>query len=109
MWRIGKVRAGEWPCDMEAQMIRAKMIRVLAFGFVALSLAMSTALAGQAGPRLALMSPAHGSQLQPRPLLWLAQVGEVCRIGTIYCEMHDFGTIGTTCCGCGFCGFWSDD
>ncbi len=86
------------------------MIRGLAFGFVALGLPMSTAVAGPAaGPRLALMSPAHGSQLQPPSLLRRAQVGEVCRIGTIYCEMHDFGTIGTTCCGCGFCGFWSDE
>ena len=39
----------------------------------------------------------------------LAQVGAVCRKGVLYCEMSEFGTIGTGCCGCGFCGFWSDD
>lgn len=47
--------------------------------------------------------------LRARPHQQVAQVGAVCRKGVLYCDMSEFGTIGTGCCGCGFCGFWSDD
>ena len=50
-----------------------------------------------------------GTTLRARPHQQLVQVGAVCRKGVLYCEMSEFGTIGTGCCGCGFCGFWSDD
>ena len=62
--------------------------------------AVRSAIAGSGADRVTSRANAHDR---------LAQVGAVCRKGVLYCEMSEFGTIGTGCCGCGFCGFWSDD
>lgn len=35
-------------------------------------------------------------------------VGNICRAGFYYCVMYGVGVIGTPCCGCGFCGYWSN-
>jgi hypothetical protein len=34
--------------------------------------------------------------------------GRYCRNGGYVCEMGGSGYIGQSCCGCGFCGWWSD-
>jgi hypothetical protein len=33
--------------------------------------------------------------------------GKVCRNGNLACPMSGSGWIGYSCCGCGFCGWWS--
>lgn len=35
-------------------------------------------------------------------------VGNICRNGGYYCVMVGAGYVGAPCCGCGFCGLWSN-
>lgn len=34
--------------------------------------------------------------------------GAICRNGAYYCVMGFVGPVGVPCCGCGFCGWWSN-
>jgi hypothetical protein len=34
-------------------------------------------------------------------------IGGVCRNGLYYCVGVGTGPVGASCCGCGFCGWWS--
>ncbi|MBP9669037.1 MAG: hypothetical protein KBE09_01985 [Candidatus Pacebacteria bacterium] len=62
-------------------------------------------------PAIAQSAPATGLLVQQAPMstprTYAQAFGSVCRNGLFYCITGGFGPIGGSCCGCGFCGWWS--
>jgi hypothetical protein len=57
----------------------------------------SFTVGGQATPKLSVPSQERTASTK----------GKVCRNGNYHCTGIGSGTIGYSCCGCGFCGWWS--
>jgi hypothetical protein len=77
----------------------------------ALTIVPVTAGADPGSPSLTPVPGGVGAA-ESRGMLHLAQkpgYGKVCRNGRYACRMNGSGYIGYSCCGCGFCGWWSAD
>lgn len=79
--------------------------------FLSVMLAASPVFAGSVLPASLTTKVEKQKLYTPKPekKSQTAQVyGAICRNGAWYCVMPMVGLVGTSCCGCGFCGWWSN-
>jgi len=86
---------------------------ILISGLILSSSVASPAEIGNAPPPRQIQFSGDG-RLHPELELRLqrqsqVEYGAVCRNGAYHCDDAGKGIVGYSCCGCGFCGWWSKD
>lgn len=75
---------------------------------LSLALSVSPAVASGVAPISVKQEPKNYTPIPNKASTKQAQAwGYVCRNGVWYCVMSFGGPVGMSCCGCGFCGWWS--